>query len=294
MYTSAKDGVNCGLLHRYLLSCIYPEAFPCNEEGQVRRSLVGAAFAGCAFLISRLREVSVRFLDNAIPLSMQCSSYVSRIAQRCRLSVSTASPSLDAVLSPFCIWRRLPSMSSGLELTLEFLLPVKLFVMRLNKLNDPARFLFTEIIQTTDAAFIPAGWDSKSLIDGLLSPDKTPWGPNAAFEDVVAPPAHVLRGADGGIRVGADGTRTKGSGIGGSGGSVLDESIETVESEEAWLNRLGKQMAGGSRWPSALAKAKEVAKVSKVHDDISVTVLTYELLPCCQETRSCSMAVTLR
>lgn len=159
-------------------------------------------------------------------------------------------------------------MFSGLEVPLEFFLPVKLlFVMWQNKLKYPARFFLTEIIQTTDAAFIPAGWDSKSLIDGLLSPDKTPWGPNAAFEDVVAPPAHALRGANGGIRVGADGTRTKGSGIGGSGGSALDESVETVESEEAWLNRLGKQMAGGSRWPSALAKAKEVVKVSKARDN---------------------------
>lgn len=35
VYTSAKDGVNCGVLHRYLLSCLYPEAFPCREGGQV-------------------------------------------------------------------------------------------------------------------------------------------------------------------------------------------------------------------------------------------------------------------
>ncbi|CAN0291357.1 unnamed protein product, partial [Laminaria digitata] len=34
VYTSAKDGVNCGLLHRYLLSCLYPGAFPSSEEGQ--------------------------------------------------------------------------------------------------------------------------------------------------------------------------------------------------------------------------------------------------------------------
>lgn len=38
VYTSAKDGVNCGLLHRYLLSCLYPEAFPCRDEGQVSHS----------------------------------------------------------------------------------------------------------------------------------------------------------------------------------------------------------------------------------------------------------------
>lgn len=36
VYTSAKDGVNCNLLHRYLLSCVYPGAFSSNEEGQVR------------------------------------------------------------------------------------------------------------------------------------------------------------------------------------------------------------------------------------------------------------------
>lgn len=36
VYTSAKDGVNCGLLHRYILSCLYPGAFSCSEEGQVR------------------------------------------------------------------------------------------------------------------------------------------------------------------------------------------------------------------------------------------------------------------
>lgn len=35
VYTSVKDGVNCGLLHRYLLSLLYPDAFPCKEEGQV-------------------------------------------------------------------------------------------------------------------------------------------------------------------------------------------------------------------------------------------------------------------
>lgn len=39
IYTSAKDGVNCGLLHRYLLSCLYPEAFSCSDEGQVGMAL---------------------------------------------------------------------------------------------------------------------------------------------------------------------------------------------------------------------------------------------------------------
>lgn len=36
VYTSAKDGVNCNLLHRYLLNCVYPDAFSFSEEGQVR------------------------------------------------------------------------------------------------------------------------------------------------------------------------------------------------------------------------------------------------------------------
>lgn len=38
VYTSAKDGVNCSLLHRYLLSCVYPGAFTPSEEGQVRQN----------------------------------------------------------------------------------------------------------------------------------------------------------------------------------------------------------------------------------------------------------------
>lgn len=36
VYTSAKDNVNCSVLHRYLLGCLYPEAFPCSREGEVR------------------------------------------------------------------------------------------------------------------------------------------------------------------------------------------------------------------------------------------------------------------
>lgn len=35
VYTSAKDGVNCSLLHRYLLGCVYPGAFSSTDEGQV-------------------------------------------------------------------------------------------------------------------------------------------------------------------------------------------------------------------------------------------------------------------
>ncbi|CAN0230250.1 unnamed protein product, partial [Hapterophycus canaliculatus] len=43
VYTSAKDGVNCSVLHRYLLSCVYPDAFSFSEEGQVRTATLGSA-----------------------------------------------------------------------------------------------------------------------------------------------------------------------------------------------------------------------------------------------------------
>ncbi|CAN0101907.1 unnamed protein product, partial [Laminaria digitata] len=48
--------------------------------------------------------------------------------------------------------------------------------------------------------FIPAGWDSRRLIDGLLSPDKTPWGPTSTFAEVVVAPSEASRpgGAGGG------------------------------------------------------------------------------------------------
>ncbi|CBJ30850.1 D1LIC, cytoplasmic dynein 1 light intermediate chain [Ectocarpus siliculosus] len=159
VYTSAKDSVNCSLLHRYLLSCVYPDAFSFSEEGQ-----------------------------------------------------------------------------------------------------------------TSDAAFIPAGWDSKRLIDGLLSPDKTPWGPNATFAEVVVPPPGAVgRGASGsgmggwmdGDSGGDGGGLAAGGGEAGGGGGG---GGETVESEEAWLSSLGKQVAGTdskSRWPSAIAAAAKHAKASK-------------------------------
>lgn len=132
--------------------------------------------------------------------------------------------------------------------------------------------------QTSDAAFIPAGWDSKRLIDGLLSPDKTPWGPKATFAEVVAPPPDaVRRGASGsgmggwmdGDSGGDGGGLAAGGGEAGGGGGG---GGETVESEEAWLSSLGKQVAGAdgkSRWPSAIAAASKHAKASKVKETVS-------------------------
>lgn len=55
------------------------------------------------------------------------------------------------------------------------------------------------------------------------------------------------------------------AGGGGGGGG------ETVESEEAWLSSLGKQVAGvdgKSRWPSAIAAASKHAKASKVNERV--------------------------
>lgn len=140
--------------------------------------------------------------------------------------------------------------------------------------------------QTSDAAFIPAGWDSKRLIDGLLSPDKTPWGPKATFSEVVVPPPGAVRrgvsgGGDGGdgsaggwtdSDSGGDGGGPtpggKGAGRGGGGG-------ETVESEEAWLSSLGKQVAGAdakSRWSGAIATVSKQAKASKVGGPLAFRV----------------------
>ncbi len=134
--------------------------------------------------------------------------------------------------------------------------------------------------QTSDAAFIPAGWDSKRLIDGLLSPDKTPWGPKATFAEVVVPPPGAVRrrvsvgGGDGGdgsaggwtdSDSGGDGggpaAGGEGAGRGGGGGG------ETVESEEAWLSSLGKQVAGTdakARWSGAIGTVAKQVKASKV------------------------------
>lgn len=119
--------------------------------------------------------------------------------------------------------------------------------------------------QTSDAAFIPAGWDSKRLIDGLLSPDKTPWGPSATFAEVVVAPTEAARRGSTVDGVSGDGT----------GGAALgaEEEMEVVESEEVWLTNLGKQVAGAdgrSRWPSAIAAASKVVKASKVRNFIKV------------------------
>ncbi|CAN0368653.1 unnamed protein product [Pylaiella littoralis] len=146
VYTSAKDGVNCSLLHRYLLSCVYPGAFTPSEEGQ-----------------------------------------------------------------------------------------------------------------TSDAAFIPSGWDSKRLIDGLLSPDKTPWGPTATFAEVVVPPPGAT------ARLG-DSDSGGDSGGGLALGAEGEEGGESVQAEEAWLSSLGKQVAGTdgkSRWPSAISAVSKQAKAMK-------------------------------
>eukprot|EP00752_Nemacystus_decipiens_P013855 g12301.t1 len=153
VYTSAKDDVNCNLLHRYLLSCVYPGAFSSSEEGQ-----------------------------------------------------------------------------------------------------------------TSDAAFIPAGWDSKRLIDGLLSPDKTPWGPRATFAEVVVPPPGTIRRAASGGWTDTDSGGEGGVPTSGGGGAGEGGGGETVESEEAWLSSLGKQVAGAdgkSRWPGAVAAVSKQIKASK-------------------------------
>ena len=53
-----------------------------------------------------------------------------------------------------------------------------------------------------------------------------------------------------------------GGGPAGEGGGG-----DTVESEEAWLSGLGKQVAGAdgkSRWPSAVAAVSKQVKASKV------------------------------
>eukprot|EP00903_Cladosiphon_okamuranus_P015884 g14670.t1 len=153
VYTSAKDGVNCNLLHRYLLSCVYPGALSFNEEGQ-----------------------------------------------------------------------------------------------------------------TSDAAFIPAGWDSKRLIDGLLSPDRTPWGPQATFAEVVVPPPGTIRRAASGGWTDTDSGGEGGAPTPGGGGAREGEGGETVESEEAWLSSLEKQVAGAdgkSRWPNAVVAVSKQVKASK-------------------------------
>lgn len=69
-----------------------------------------------------------------------------------------------------------------------------------------------------------------------------------------------VSGSGGGRAAGGGGR----AGTGVSGTSATDESIEEVETEEYWLSSLGKQVAGSSRWPSAIAKAKEAAKAAKV------------------------------
>lgn len=70
-------------------------------------------------------------------------------------------------------------------------------------------------------------------------------------------------GADGGAIGGSNGNG--GSRIDGGGALSTEESVEAVEPEEAWLSSLGRQVvAGSSRWPSAIAKAKESAKATKV------------------------------
>lgn len=67
-------------------------------------------------------------------------------------------------------------------------------------------------------------------------------------------------------RQGGGGGRSRGSGSGGVGVAPGEEEVEAVESEEAWLSSLGKQVAGAdgiSRWPSAVAAASKIAKSSK-------------------------------
>lgn len=49
VYTSAKDGVNCSVLHRYLLSCVYPDAFSFSEEGQVCTAARCSGRVWCVF-----------------------------------------------------------------------------------------------------------------------------------------------------------------------------------------------------------------------------------------------------
>lgn len=122
--------------------------------------------------------------------------------------------------------------------------------------------------KTSDAAFIPAGWDSKRLIDGLLSPDKTPWGPKATFSEVVVPPPGAYRRLASGDGGSTGGWTDSDSGGDGSG-PVPGQGGETVESEEAWLSSLGKQVAGAdgrSRWPGAIAAVSKQAKASKVRE----------------------------
>lgn len=94
------------------------------------------------------------------------------------------------------------------------------------------RFALPTDTQTTDAAFTPAGWDSMRLINSLLSAEKTPWGPDALFQDVVAVPPNAGRGHGG-----ADDAVA-----GADLNAKPKEPEEAVESEEMWLSRLDKQV----------------------------------------------------
>lgn len=85
---------------------------------------------------------------------------------------------------------------------------------------------------------------------------------------VVPPPGTIRRAASTG---GWTDTDSGGEGgvptAGGGGAAGQGGGGETVESEEAWLSSLEKQVAGvdgKSRWPSAVAAVSKQVKASKV------------------------------
>lgn len=111
-------------------------------------------------------------------------------------------------------------------------------------------------VKTSDAVFIPAGWDSKRLIDHLLSPDKTPWGPEATFSDVVVPPPGVER------REGA--SEKRGSWGKGSKAEAGEEKVDMVEPEGNWLSNLSKQFIDEKLQPSEPRRRPKSRSESKV------------------------------
>ena len=102
------------------------------------------------------------------------------------------------------------------------------------------------------------------MIDGLLSPEKTPWGPQATFSEVVIPPPEVARRAREGNNDDSWGN--------GAAAAGEEEAGEAVEPEEAWLSSLSKQVAG-LRWQNAKKAALKTASESKVRQKCVVTFL---------------------
>lgn len=212
MYTSAKDGVNCGLLHRYLLSCLYPDAFPCSDEGQVRLKALDPPSVALDSPRVMTEIVNVSFLPAKITLH---ELHLPRKA------------AFRRILHPFFSLSQLPPLPSP-----------------------------NLCVKTSDAVFIPAGWDSKRLIDHLLSPEKTPWGPEATFSDVVVPPPGVER------REGA--SEKRGSWGKGRKSEVSEEKVDMVEPEGNWLSNLSKQFIDEKLQPSEPRRRPKNRSESKV------------------------------